>query len=60
MDKVQHKYVDCLAQEKSQDNLHRKELLKIAKEDKLLDQIKDAMIINKTRSTYGNKKIKVR
>lgn len=45
--KVNRKYMPCIAQEKYQERLHRQELLKIEKEPKLLAYIKDAMINKK-------------
>ena len=45
--KANRKYMPCVAQEKYQERLHRQELLKIEKEPKLLDYIKDAMINKK-------------
>src|SRR5574343_106238 len=45
--KVNRKYMPCVAQEKYQERLHRQELLKIEKEPKLLAYIKDAMINKK-------------
>lgn len=45
--KVNRKYMPCMAQEKYQERLHRQELLKIEKEPKLLAYIKDAMINKK-------------
>lgn len=45
--KANRKYMPCVAQEKYQERLHRKKLLKIEKEPKLLAYIKDAMINKK-------------
>jgi IS30 family transposase len=45
--KVNRKYMPCVAQEKYEERLHRQELLKIEKEHKLLAYIKEAMIKKK-------------
>ena len=45
--RVNNKYMPCVAQEKYQERLHRQELLKIEKGPKLLAYIKDAMINKK-------------
>lgn len=45
--KVNRKYMPCIAQEKYQERLHRQGLMKIEKEPKLLAYIKDAMINKK-------------